>query len=245
MINLYKAMPLLVLLVVWELMVSIDPTKEFFIGSPSGMAQAFVSMHAEHNLLYHTGITMFEAVAGFLLGTILGSLFGVSLWSSHLLHQIARPYLIVLGAIPVFALGPVLIFWFGTGILSKLVLGFLITFAVAATQAYEGGSQADEKLIVLARVYGADKKTIYRQIVFPCSLVWVLSGVRINISMALMAAFIGEFISSSAGIGYLIILSEGLYDVNAILVGIMIIALMALFFNKLVEPLEMKAKSWK
>jgi len=155
-----------------------------------------------------------------------------------------KPYLIILGALPVFALGPILIFWFGTGILSKIVIGFLATFVIALMQAYNGASRTDNNLLILIQSFGGSKMDSFKKVVIPSSLFWVLAGIRINISMALLGAFIGEFISSEAGLGHEIIMAEGLFNVNQIWVGVIGLVLIALLFNSLTLLIENWAKKW-
>jgi NitT/TauT family transport system permease protein len=125
------------------------------------------------------------------------------------------------------------------------VLGFLSTFIIAVVQAYNGATEADQNLQKLLKVFGATRSQIFTKIIVPSSSIWVLAGIRINIGMALLGAFIGEFMSSKMGLGNLIIIAEGLYNVNQIWVGIIGIILIALFFNALTTPIEKWAKRWQ
>ena len=159
--------------------------------------------------------------------------------------MVARPYLVALGSVPVFALGPVLIFWFGTGIWSKVVLGFLSTFVIALTQAYTGATEADPNLLRLTKAFGGTRSQAFSKIIVPSATIWVLSGIRLNIGMALLGAFIGEFISSRMGLGHLIIIAEGLYNVNQIWVGVIGIMSIAIFFHSCTLPIERWASRWK
>jgi len=190
------------------------------------------------------GVTMLETVLGFLSGTIIGSVVGLSLWFSKTSYKVAKPYLIFLGSLPVFALGPILIFWFGTGIFSKIVIGFLTTFVIALVQAYNGATETDKNLLTLIQSFGGSKLQAFKKIVAPSSMIWVLAGIRININMALLGAFVGEFISSNSGLGYQIIVAEGLFNVNQIWVGVIGLVLIALIFNLLTSPIEKWAKKW-
>jgi len=236
-------LPGLTLILVWQSYIIINPKNEFYLGSPDGIAKEFLLSLLKGNLIRDFGITMLETVLGFLMGVTFGTIFGLSLWLSKVVYKMTKPYLIILGALPVFALGPIIIFWFGTGIMSKVVIGFLSTFVIALTQAYNGASQTNSNLIVLVQSFGGTKIDVFKKIVVPSSVAWVLAGVRININMALLAAFVGEFISSNAGLGYHIIVAEGLFNVNQIWVGIIGLVIIALLFNYLTFPLERIAKN--
>lgn len=228
----------------WQLFVYFAPEYAFFIGSPRGIAREFWSLLVEGRLLYHSFVTAYEALVGTVLGTLAGTGAGLSLWLSKRIERLARPYLSALGSIPIFALGPVLIFWFGTGISSKIVLVFLSTFVLAAMQALSGAHEADRTLLRMGLAFGATRRQLFRSIVAPSAVLWVLAGIRLNVGMGLLGAFIGEFISSRAGLGHLIIVAEGLYNVNQIWVGILCIVAIAMLFLAATRPLESWANRW-
>lgn len=232
-------------LVAWQAVVLAAPRYEFFVGSPLGVLTEGARLFRSGQLLLHAGITATEALAGFLLGTTLGTAIGLGLAGSKTLLFVARPYLMALGALPAFALGPVLIFWLGTGIWSKVALAFLSTLVIAILQAYTGAHEADPNLQNVARAFGGTKLQVFWKVIVPSSAVWVLSGIRLNIGMALLGAFIGEFIASRAGLGHLIIVAEGLYNVNQIWVGILGIIAVALSFQAFAYPAERLAKRWQ
>jgi NitT/TauT family transport system permease protein len=243
--QLVKVIPGILALVFWQFIVWLRPENEFFIGSPIGVIRELVILVANGSLFVDILVTSYEAVTGFIVGSITGTCLGLALWSSDRLQSIARPYIGVLGAVPIFALGPIVIFWFGTGILSKIVLGFLSTFAIAVAQAYTGAVEADENLQKLLRAFGASRMQIFTKLIIPSSAVWVLAGVRLNIGMALLGAFIGEFIASKRGLGHLIIVAEGLFNINQVLVGVLGIISIATLFLWVTAPIEKWAKRWR
>jgi NitT/TauT family transport system permease protein len=229
----------------WQLWITQLPGHTFFLGSPLGTWKELLAAMSSGDLPYHMGITALEAVLGFLAGSVIGTAFGLLLWLSPSAYRISRPYLIALGSLPVFALGPVLIFWFGTGIASKAALGFLATFVIALSQAYTGAKEADVNLLRLTLAFGGNRWQMLQKIVAPSSAIWVLTGLRLNLGMALLGAFVGEFLSSRAGLGYFIITAEGLYNVNQIWVGTLGITTLALGFHLLTLPIEKWARRWQ
>ncbi len=240
-----KLAPLIAVITVWQVIVWWNPEYDFTLGSPVGIAEEFRSAIEHGNLPRDIGITGLEAALGFLAGASLGTLTGMGLWASNTVYLIARPYLVALGSVPVFALGPVLIFWFGTGIWSKVVLGFLSTFVIAVVQAYTGATETDPNLLRLTKAFGGTRIQAFTKIIVPSSTIWVLAGIRLNVGMALLGAFIGEFISSRYGLGHFIIVAEGLYNVNAIWVGVICIMGLAIFFHACTLPVERWANRWK
>jgi NitT/TauT family transport system permease protein len=240
-----KFLPFLLITAVWQYTVSIDSKLDFFLGSPLGIAKEFINLAVNSDLFYHFFITAYESLMGFIIGTLLGTIIGLALWSSETVYKIAKPYLVVLGSVPVFALGPILIFWFGTGIISKVMISFLSTLVIAIVQSNTGANQVDSNIILLIKAFGGKKRDIYRHAVIPSSVIWVLTGIRINIGMALLGAFVGEFIASNCGLGHLIVIAEGLFNVNQIWVGILGIVLIAILYNFVSYPIEQWAAKWK
>lgn len=237
--------PIVVVLVVWQAIVGSSPRFDFTVGSPVGIVREFWVLTQAGNLWRDIGVTALEAILGFIVGTTLGTAVGLAMWTSRTVFMIARPYLVALGSVPVFALGPVLIFWFGTGIWSKVVLGFLSTFVIALVQSYTGATEADPNLLRLTKAFGGTRSQAFFKIVVPSASIWVLSGIRLNIGAALLGAFVGEFISSRMGLGNLIITAEGLYNVNQIWVGAIGIMAIAIAFHTCTLPLERWANRWK
>jgi NitT/TauT family transport system permease protein len=243
--NFLKLAPAIFILMAWQILIWLNPRYEFFVGSPKGIFLEAKELVINGVLLEAIGVTGLEAFLGFLAGSIVGTLTGLLLWYSKRLNSMLRIYISALGSVPIFALGPVLVFWFGTGLFSKIVLGFLSTFAIAVAQAFNGAYEADPNLQKLLRVFGASQKQIFMKLIVPSSVIWMLAGIRINIGLALLGAFIGEFIASRQGLGYLIIVAQGLYNVNQIWVGVLGIIFIASIFYVLTGPIEKWARRWQ
>lgn len=116
-----------------------------------------------------------------------------------------RPYTAALASVPIFALSPMIIFWFGIGIFSKVMLAFLSTVVVAMVQSYQGAMTVQPRFLRLMAVVGADRSQIFRFLVAPSSIIRVINAMKLNIGLALLGAFIGEFISAEQGLGHMIV----------------------------------------
>lgn len=236
--------PAVVIVIAWQALAASHTSYAFFLGSPLGVLREMLALLRDGTLLRDILVTAGEALAGFTIGTLLGTLVGLTFWYSDSAYAIAKPYLIALGSLPIFALAPVLIFWFGTGVLSKIVMGLLSTFVVAVIQARNGAMSADRDLLRLAKTYRASKTTTFWRIVVPSAALWVTAGIRLNVGMALLGAFIGELVASRAGLGYLIVVAQGLFNVNQIWVGVVGIVFIALLMQLLAYPAERWAQRW-
>lgn len=238
-------LPLIVFLVFWQLATGNSQRLTFFYGSPVAIFNGLVSKIASGEFFKDLYITGLETVLGFIIGNVAGTILGLSLWYNRLVFDISRPYIVALGSIPVFALAPLVVIWFGTGLLSKVVMATLSTILVALVQAYNGAMEVDPLQLDLIKSLNGTKRQTLMKIVVPSSLSWVISAFRMNVGLALMGAFIGEFISSEAGLGYLIITSGGVYNIPMIFVGLLGIILLAMILTWAVGKLERKILHWK
>lgn len=240
-----KLLPLVLFLVLWEVISRNIDHGEFFYGSPSSVFKALSERFNNGSLARDTFITLFEVITGFLIGNILGTILGLSFWYNHYVSAIMRPYVLVAGAVPAVAFAPIIILFFGIGLWSKIILIVFSTFVVATVQAFEGASQANPNYIRLLQSLGATRWTIFKKVIIPSSLVWLFAGFKLNIGFAILGAFIGEFISSDAGLGHMIEIAKGLFDTPAVLAGIVMIALVSILLNAFVSFIQKKLLPWE
>lgn len=240
-----RLLPLIAFLLFWQVFCGGTKQRMFYFATPKLVAETFVRDLSDGSLLRHVAVTGGEALAGFVLGNLIGAVVGLSLWYSESVARISKPYLAALGAVPVFAIAPMTIMWFGVGISAKIILAFLATVFVAASQAYKGAEQVDFLHLQRLRVFGAHRWQIFRLLLFPSSVVWVLSSLRLTIGLALLGAFIGEFIAADRGLGYMIVKAGGLYDTPRVLVGVISIVAMALGVGGVVDLIERRTVKWR
>jgi NitT/TauT family transport system permease protein len=238
-------LPLVVFVIIWHLLTANSPDRQFIFSSPQQVWDAFIKLAGSGELIKNTGVTVFEAICGFVMGTGIGASVGLSFWYSKTVARIAHPYITALATIPIFALAPVLIVWFGIGIWSKIMLAFLSTVAVAIVQSYQGAMSVEPRFLKFMHVAKASRWQIFRIVVVPSSLIWVINAMRLNIGLALLGAFIGEFISSEEGLGYMIVKASGLYDMATVFVGIIALICVALALTAVIDQLERRLVRWR
>jgi NitT/TauT family transport system permease protein len=244
-LNVLYPIPAIVFLIAWYIFTTCDPERQFVFSSPQKVYEALVHLIVSGALLRDAGITTFEALAGFVLGTTIGAIIGLTFWYSRTVAKVAQPYINALASVPIFAIAPMIIVWFGIGILSKIMLAFLSTVVVAIVQSYQGSMTVEPRVIKLMQVLGATRSQVFRIVVVPSSLIWVINAMKLNIGLALLGAFIGEFISSEQGLGYMIVKASGLYDMATVLVGVFALICIALFLTMIVGRLEAWLLRWK
>jgi NitT/TauT family transport system permease protein len=238
---LLQLIPGLAFLAVWQFL-GVRPSIGFFFSTPLDVAKTMGSLIGSGELQKNLAVTAFEALAGFVLGNVVGSAFGIGLWYSETSAWIAKPYLTILGSVPVFALAPMTILWFGIGVGAKVALAFLGTVLVAAAQAHRGVRLADPLLVRRFRVFGASRAVVFRHLLLPSAALWIVGSLRLTIGSALLGAFVGEFIASDRGLGHLIVRASGLYDAATVIAGVISMALMALALDSMIDMIEASAQ---
>jgi len=241
-LKIYQAIPLIAFSLLWEILVRENSQLIFFFGLPSKIAAYLYLKTINGSLPVDFLVTFVEALAGFIIGNFFGTIIGLSLWYSKPAFLISKPYIIALGSAPIFALAPLLIIWFGTGIFSKIMIAALSTVFIALFQSYIGASEVSNDYLRLMQTFGATKHQTFRKVVAPSAAVWVISAFKINVGFALLGAFIGEFISSSEGLGHLILVASGLFDISLVLCGVLLLICIALLFNFVIAKIEIPLK---
>ncbi|HWJ73073.1 MAG TPA: ABC transporter permease [Kaistia sp.] len=224
----------------WELATRLGLIDPFFWSSPSRIYNAFIIVIGEGTLFQDTWFTFKATIIGFLLGSAIGAVIGLSLWWSINAAAVVQPYIVVFNAVPKIALGPLIILIFGIGISSKIALAVAFTAVITALAAYAGVRAVDDDLVKLTLSLGGRRRDVFLKIVVPSAMPWITSSLHINIGLALAGAIAGEFISSQYGLGKIIMYAGSTYDMALIWVGIIILALLAIVLYGAVNWLEHK-----
>jgi NitT/TauT family transport system permease protein len=232
-------------LAAWQYAVDSDQAGGLLYGSPVAIGQALVSGVHSGELITNALTTAVEALLGFVVGNVIGAAAGVMLWYSRLVEQMLRPAIAFLGATPIAALAPIIIVWVGTGITSKVVMSASSVVITALVLAFDGARGTDPLQIRLLRSLGSPTSRIFRLLVLPSSLVQICGGLRLTAGLALVGAIIGEFVSSSAGLGHAILTAGSLYDVSTVLANLLIVGLMSLLLLGAISRAERRVLRWR
>ena len=229
----------------WETGVRMGWISAFLVGSPFGIFADGFKMIASGDLLSDTWYTLFEAILGFVIGTIFGSLLGLALWYSVFVARLVEPFIVAINSVPKIALAPIVVLWFGTGLASKVMLSVSLTAIVALIAAYQAAKDADVDLQSLLISMGADKHQVFFKAVVPSTLPSIIATFRINIGFGLVGAVVGEFISSQRGLGHLIYTASSLYDLKTVWVGLFTLMIMGFVLYFVIDLIERSSLPWK
>ncbi|MEA2834433.1 MAG: NitT/TauT family transport system permease protein [Methylobacteriaceae bacterium] len=235
----------ILLLLAWEAGVRAGFISAFLVGQPSGILSYLGKSVADGSLLRDTGYTLYEAILGFVIGTALGSALGLALWYSGFVARLVEPFIVAINSVPKIALAPIIILWFGTGLVSKVALSISLTAIVALIAAYQAAKDADPDLQSLLFSMGSDKHRIFMQVIVPSTLPAMIATFRINVGFGLVGAVVGEFISSQYGLGHLIFTASSLYDLNTVWAGLFTLMFVGFLLYYVIDFIERILLPWK
>ena len=236
-------------LVAWQLCVRAKIVDPFFWGEPSGVWSTlhdwFTIGTSQGSLGAQVVVTLEEAVLGFLIGSVLGVVCGIALGRVALLSELFGPFLKAANSIPRIILGSIFTVAFGFGIQSKVILAVVLVFFGVFFNAFQGSREVDRNLIANARLLGASRWQVTRDVVLPSAFTWILASLHISFGFALIGALVGEILGANQGLGLLIRSSQNNFDMNGVLAGMVLVAVIALSAEALITLLERRLLRWR
>lgn len=214
------------LFILWEVLANVGVIDSFIMSQPSRMLKTLLNL-GETGLLTHLGVTCFETVVGFLLGTSIGIGLAVLLWWSKTLSKICEPFLVVLNSLPKIALGPVFIVWVGAGTQAIIVMALAISLIVTVLEMLNGFLSTDEEMVKMVRTFGASRGEEFAKVVMPYNMRTLFNSMKVNIGLSLVGVIAGEFLVSKAGLGYLIVYGGQVFKLDLVMTSVMILAIVA------------------
>lgn len=218
---------LVALIGLWELAAQLGWIDPFITSSPSRVAATIARLLQDGELFTHIGVTLFETVAGFLIGTAAGTLIAAAMWWSPVACRILDPYLVILNALPKIALGPILIVWIGAGIGSIIVMAVLISLVVTIVTVLTGFMDITGEKQLLMRTLGATKLQIFTLVVLPAAVPTMMAALKISVGMSWVGVIVGEYLVSQAGLGYLIVYGGQVFQLDLVMASIVVLCLLA------------------
>jgi NitT/TauT family transport system permease protein len=218
---------------------------KLFFSRPSHVAIRLYEMFREGAVWIHLATTLAEAALSFLIGAVLGVVFGFLLARRRLMALIFEPYIRVANSLPRVVLAPIFLLWFGLGIWSKVALGVTVVFFIVFFNTYQGVRDVDPVVLNNARMLGASERQLTRHVLIPSALTWIFSSLHISIGFAIISVVVGEYLGSARGIGYIIAQAEGVFDTTGVFAGMVILAVFVLAVGAVVSRAERRLLRWK
>ena len=231
------------LLVVWHLVVTFLDLPAFILPSPKSVI--LIAIERADTLMGHAAVTLVEILLGLLFGTLFGVTSALIMAYFRPARSWLLPVLVVSQAVPVFALAPVLVLWFGYGMAPKVAMATLIIYFPVTAAFYDGLRQTETGWVDLARTMGASKASVLRQIRIPAALPAFGSGLRVAAAVAPIGAVVGEWVGASAGLGYYMLLMNGRVQTDAMFAALFVLAIMAVCIYFLIDMALRRLVAWQ
>lgn len=232
-------------LLLWHFATQLWQLPAFILPSPWLVGRRFVQVLLDGNLLRHTAYTLFEVLGGLTLGVLTATLLGYLLAKSHWFERVLSPYIVASQSIPIVAIAPLLVIWFGPGLFSKILICALIVFFPVLVNTIVGLRSVPEELSDLMRSLRADRWQTLRYLEAPAALPVFLGGLRIGATLSVIGAVVGEFVGADRGLGFLVNVARGKYDTPLVFVAVFTLIAMALLLYTSVFLIEKRLLTWQ
>jgi len=226
------------IIALWEIAADTGALDAFFWSQPSAIFHTLTIFFTTGEAFTDIGFTFRSTILGFLIGTIAGSALGMSFWWSRNYAAIVQPYIICFESLPKLALAPLIVLVFGIGIASKVAIATALTLVVSTLTTYAGVKAVDPDGEKLFYSLGATRLQVFRKLVIPSCLPWIISVLRVNIGLALTGAIVGEFIASQHGLGRAILYAGQTYDIALVWVAVFVLSTLAVIMYVTVSWIE-------
>jgi NitT/TauT family transport system permease protein len=222
-----------------------DNKAAFFFGEPLVVAERLWDWFTGGDIYRHLWVTLLETLLAFVIGTVGGVVIGLWLALTPTASAIFDPYIKAANAMPRVILAPIFFVWFGLGIWSKVALGVTLVFFIVFFNVYQGVREVSPVVLANARMLGASQRDLLRHVYLPSAMSWVFASLHNSVGLAFVGAVVGEYLGSAEGVGYLIHQAEGVFDINTVFAGIVLLTAFALLLDWLVGLVERRLMVWQ
>ncbi len=229
--KIYPAFSMVVLLVLWQLSVAIFHTPAFILPSPWAVLTALITDSS--TLIYHSWITLEEAIIGLFIAALLSFVTAIMMDHWQVIKHSLYPLLVISQTLPIMVLGPLLTLWFGFGVFPKVILVILMSYFPVVVAFADGLNQVSSEQISFFKTMGATEWQIYRMIKIPQGLNDFFSGLKVAATYCVSGAIVGEWLSAQAGLGYYMIRVKNSYQIDKVFAAIFCVVLLSLLLNGL------------
>ena len=217
----------------------------FFFGEPLKVLGRIWNWFVSGEIYRHLWVTLLETLLAFVIGTVFGVAIGIWLALSPAASALFDPYIKALNAMPRVILAPIFFVWFGLGMLSKVALGVTLVFFIVFFNVYQGVREVSPVVLANARMLGASRHQLLRYVYLPSAMSWVFASLHNSVGLAFVGAVVGEYLGSAEGVGYLIHQAEGVFDINTVFAGILVLTGFALVLDWVVTRVETRLMVWQ
>lgn len=232
------------LIVVWEATIWFFSIPAIVLPAPTAIVKALWANLNTTRFYYHVGVTLWEILAGFAIGSVLGLLIGVSIGQWKILEKTVYPYVVAFQTVPKVAIAPMIIIWFGYGLTSKVVITALIVFFPVVVNCIAGMNAAPSQQIEMLRSFTATRWQIFRMVKLQTALPYIFAGLDVAIVLAVIGAIVGEFIGAQAGLGYLLLQKNFSMDTAGSFAILVILSAIGIILHQIMSIVRRRVVFW-
>ncbi|WP_170182037.1 ABC transporter permease [Phreatobacter stygius] len=228
----------------WEALIWLLDVPGFLVPAPSAIVQALWSGLVTGLYFSHAAVTMFEAVVGFAIGSLLGLALGTVIVVFPTMERIVYPYVVALQTVPKVAIAPLMVVWFGFGITSKILVVALVSLFPVLVNVMAGLRSIDQDRLDLLGALAASRWQIFRYVRFPNALPFIFAGLNTAIVLAVIGAIVAEFVGSNYGLGFLILQANYQLDIAGAFSLFVVLSVMGVALHGSLKWLERRCVFW-
>ena len=202
-------------------------------------------MFSRGYIMPHIGISLFAAFLGLFYGIVLGTAIALIVGNNRVLAHILEPIFVGIHGLPLLALGPLFVVWFGIGIKSKIFMATISVFFLVFFNIYAGFKDVDIQLIQTLKLMRASKIQLMTKVILPSCIPWLIASLKAGVGAAVLGAIVGEYLGATAGLGWVIQSAGGYYNITRVIACVIVLMVIMFILNAIVSWIDRKALKWR
>lgn len=241
----YLIILLVVFVAVWQMLADKEMINPLFFSSPKQVWADMVEMFSSGYIMPHIRITLYAAFLGLFYGTVFGTLIALIVGNNKILAYILEPIFVGIHGLPLLALGPLFVVWFGIGIKSKIFMATISVFFLVFFNIYAGFKDVDIQLIQTLKLMRANKLQLMMKVILPSCVPWLIASLKAGVGAAVLGAIVGEYLGATAGLGWVIQSAGGYYNITRVIACVIVLMVIMFILNAIVSWIDRKVLKWR
>lgn len=241
----YLVILLAVFIAAWQMLADRGMINPLFFSSPKQVLADMAEMFSTGYIMPHIGITLYAAFLGLFYGIVLGTAIALIVGNNRVLAHILEPIFVGIHGLPLLALGPLFVVWFGIGIKSKIFMATISVFFLVFFNIYAGFKDVDIQLIQTLKLMRASKIQLMTKVILPSCIPWLIASLKAGVGAAVLGAIVGEYLGATAGLGWVIQSARGYYNITRVIACVIVLMVIMFILNAIVSWIDRKALKWR
>ena len=241
----YLVILLAVFIAAWQVLADRGMINPLFFSSPKQVLADMAEMFSTGYIMPHIGITLYAAFLGLFYGIVLGTAIALIVGNNRVLAHILEPIFVGIHGLPLLALGPLFVVWFGIGIKSKIFMATISVFFLVFFNIYAGFKDVDIQLIQTLKLMRASKIQLMTKVILPSCIPWLIASLKAGVGAAVLGAIVGEYLGATAGLGWVIQSAGGYYNITRVIACVIVLMVIMFILNAFVSLIDRKALKWR